>query len=80
MTFTGPSGVTALTVDGAQRDTPIPVSLPDGEYKVAVTLRQKTGPDTVRVKGLTLGAVDLLASPLKVGGTSPAEILMTLGK
>jgi hypothetical protein len=74
MNFEGPSASTSITADASLRDTPLGLSLPEGEYKVSVTIRSGGG----RVKALTFGAADLLTTSLNVAGNTPPEIRLTL--
>jgi hypothetical protein len=74
--FTDTHGIeTLLALDG-----PGSISLPEGEYKVSVTVRQRQGTPRINIKSLMFGTTELLNSAWNVKVDGPNEIQITLSK
>lgn len=72
--------IVPLAIDGSSSGAPLKFSLSEGRYRVTATVRESgAGAGTTRVKALTSGTVNLLTSPLEVGGTAE-ELRITIGQ
>jgi hypothetical protein len=68
-----------LAIDGSSGETPLKLSLREGQYRVTATIREAAGTGTTRVKKLSSGTIDLLTFPLDVG-ENLEEIQVTIGR
>jgi hypothetical protein len=67
--------VVPMVLDGSAGDTPVKLTLREGQYRVTATIRGAA----IRVTSMTSGAVDLLTSPLNVRD-GVEEIRITIGR